>query len=308
MRVLRERVSVKHLMSGSVSETSASSDDAAVDRLRSILRELAPLLVAFSGGVDSTVVLKVAVDEVGPDGVLAVTAHGDVHTTEELEAAREAAARLGARHLVVATEELAIPGFPANPPERCYLCRSVMYRRLLDVAQTEGMRTVVDGTNQEDGADYRPGTRAAEALGVRSPLAEAGIGKGEARALARELGLPNWDLPSSPCLASRFPYGERLTTEKLRMVAEAERRLKELGFRTVRLRHHGDLARIEVGAGDITLAAEESVRRAIVSDLREIGYFYVTLDLEGFRSGSMNEVLGSAAAPRAHGAAAEEKA
>jgi uncharacterized protein len=199
--------------------------------------------------------------------------------------------------VVITTSELAIPGFSANPPDRCFLCRSVMYGRLADLARAEGIRTVMDGANRDDTADYRPGMRAAAALGVRSPLAEAGMGKDEVRTLAREMGLSNWDLPSSPCLSSRFPYGEPITAPKLRAVAEGERLLRGLGFTTSRLRLHGDLARIEVNGPDIALAAEESARHAIVRRLRELGYVYVTLDLEGFRSGSLNEALRHTAAP-----------
>jgi uncharacterized protein len=272
---------------------------------RVLLRELAPLLVAFSGGVDSSLLLSLALEELGAEAVLAVTAHGDVHTAEELGAAREAAARMGARHVVITTNELAVPGFPANPPERCFLCKSAMYERLIEMAQSEGMKTVVDGVNRDDGGDYRPGVQAALVLGVRSPLAEVGLGKVEVRALACERSLPEWDRPPSPCLASRFPYGEPITVAGLSTVAEAERFLKGLDFTTVRVRHHGNLARIEVNVDDVHRLvepevapgdAEESVCRAIVRHLRKLGYVYVTLDLEGFRSGSLNEALRPSAA------------
>ncbi len=171
-----------------------------------------------------------------------------------------------------------------------------MYERLIDLARSQGLKTVVDGVNRDDGADYRPGMRAAAALGVRSPLAEAGMSKDEVRNLARDLGLSNWNLPASPCLASRFPYGEQITPAKLEAVAEGERFLKGLGFTITRVRHHGDLARIEVKGEDIARAAEESVRHAIVRRLRQLGYAYVALDLDGFRSGSLNEVLPASSA------------
>jgi uncharacterized protein len=260
-------------------------------RLRTLIRAAGPVLVAFSGGIDSTLLLKVSLDELGPGRVLAVTVHGPVHTDKELAAAREAAARLGARHVVVSVDQLDVPGFAANPPERCYLCRRALYGRLAEMAAAEGMKTIVDGANLDDRGDYRPGMQAAGDMGIMSPLLEAGLTKEDVRAWAKEEGLPNWDLPASPCLASRFPYGETISMGALEAVAAGEEFLRRLGFGTVRVRHHGTIARIEVGEEDIPRVAEGFVRRAIVERLRELGYAYIALDLEGFRSGSLNEVL-----------------
>ncbi|MBC7293807.1 MAG: ATP-dependent sacrificial sulfur transferase LarE, partial [Thermoleophilia bacterium] len=240
---------------------------------------------------DSSVVLCLALQELGPNNVLAVTAHGDVHVAEELQSAKELAALLGARHQVISTRELEIPGFAANPPERCYLCRSALYDKLLVLAADHSLAAVVDGVTADDSQDYRPGLRAGRERGVRSPLLEAGLRKQEIRSLAQRLGLPNWNRPASPCLASRFPYGERLTRRNLERVAAGERELRSLGFSVVRMRHHGPLVRVEVSADKVSAAATPPLREAIVRLMRGLGYQYVTLDLEGFRSGSMNEVL-----------------
>jgi len=269
--------------------------------LWSLLHEVSPVLVAYSGGVDSTTLLHAAAMRLGSEAVLAVTASGDVHTDGEAANAIEGAATIGVPHLVISTQELEIPGFSDNPPERCYHCKRSLYGRLMDIARDNGLKTVIDGANADDSHDHRPGLKASRELGVRSPLAEAGLTKEEVRTLAHEWGLTGWDRPSSPCLASRFPYGDRITKEALVMVAEAEAYLHDLGLETVRVRHHGDLARIELVEEEVAHIMEESgvgegagesMRRGIVLHLRGLGYRFVTLDLQGFRSGSLNEVLG----------------
>ena len=281
--------------------------DGKASSLESLLSELSPVLVAYSGGVDSATLLTAAWRRLGEDAVLAVTANGDVHTDEEAASAVDSAASLGVPHLVITTAELRIPGFAENSPDRCYECKRSLYGQLVDIARENGLKTVIDGANIDDYQDHRPGLRAAEESGVRSPLAEVGLTKEEVRALAREWGLGHWDKPSSPCLASRFPYGERITEEALTMVAEAERYLRSLGFETVRVRHHGDLARIELIEEEIARVVEEedisggaggSARRGIVGHLRTLGYKYVTVDLQGFRSGSLNEALEPPMAPK----------
>jgi uncharacterized protein len=251
------------------------------------------VVVAFSGGVDSSVLLALAVEELGPDGVVAVTAVSETYARGELEEARSVAASLGVRHEVLPTRELDIPGFAQNPPERCFYCKTELMSRLSALASAWGVRSVVDGANADDAGDFRPGIRAADLLGVRHPLLESGLGKAAVRDLARRLGLPNAERPAMACLASRFPYGEEITAEKLAQVEAAEACLRGLGFHQLRIRHHGPLARIEVPAEDLARLVQTAARCTVASELKRLGYTYVALDLEGFRSGSMNEVLTS---------------
>jgi uncharacterized protein len=262
------------------------------DGVRALVRSLGSAVVAFSGGVDSSVVLALAVEQLGADGVLAVTSRSETYVEEELREATRLAERLGAEHCVIETRELDIPGFSSNPPDRCYHCKAELFGRMLDIAGDRGFAAVVDGANLDDRGDHRPGIDAADELGVRHPLMESGLRKDAVRALARELGLPNWDKPAMACLSSRFPYGEPITRERLDMVARAEAFLRGAGYRQLRVRHHGITARIEVPKEQVAgLAADEDLRVELVSHLKNIGYRYVTLDLEGFRSGSMNEAL-----------------
>lgn len=259
--------------------------------VRSLVRGLGSVVVAYSGGVDSSVVLAVAREELGPGGVLAVTATSEMYPDEELEQARVLAERLGVRHLVLETDELERADFRANPPDRCYYCKLELFGRLVEIARQEGFAAVADGVNRDDQLDFRPGMAASDELGVRHPLLEAGLSKEAVRSLALRLGLESWSKPAMACLSSRIPYGEEITREKLARVRSAERYLNEQGFEGLRVRHHGHLARIEVPAGQLTRMMEEQLREPVVRRFKELGFTYVTLDLEGFRSGSMNEVL-----------------
>lgn len=265
--------------------------DEAYQRLEALLKELGGALLAFSGGVDSSLLLAAAREALG-DSVLAVTATSPTFPSHELESARRLAAKLGVRWITLETQELDDPQFTENPPNRCYFCKKKLFSQFLEKAREEGLPFVIDATNADDLADYRPGLRALRELGIRSPFAELGIGKEEIRRFAKALGLDNWDKPSSACLASRIPYGEEITKARLERIGKAEAALRDLGFRQIRVRDHGALARIEMDADDMIGLTASPLRDTIVQACKASGYLYVTLDLQGYRTGSMNESLG----------------
>lgn len=260
------------------------------ENLREYLRGLGSVAVAFSGGVDSTFLLKTAHDELGERAV-AVTARSCSFPARETREAADFCAREGIRQILIDFDELAVPGFAQNPKNRCYLCKKELFGKILQAARENDIRYVAEGSNTDDTGDYRPGLQAVAELGILSPLQRARLGKQEIRALSKALGLPTWGKPSYACLASRFVYGEAITREKLSMVDQAEQLLLDLGFRQMRVRIHGSMARIEVLPEDFPKVTAEDVRRTIVKKFREYGFSYVSLDLQGYRTGSMNEVL-----------------
>ncbi|MDH7481217.1 MAG: ATP-dependent sacrificial sulfur transferase LarE [Armatimonadota bacterium] len=268
--------------------------DTKYDKLKDIIGKMDSILVAYSGGVDSTLLLKASLDVLG-DRVLAVIATSETYPADEIEQAEKTATELGARVIKIRTHELDNPSFAINTPERCYHCKREVFAKLKQVAAGAGLKWVAHGANVDDLKDYRPGAKAASEMGIRAPLQEAGLTKADIREISRELGLPTWDKPSLACLASRIPYGVQITAEALQKVDKAETALKGLGFRQVRVRHHDTIARIEVEMEELPKLLDSKIRPKVVEELKKVGYLYVAVDLEGYRTGSMNEALNTKA-------------
>ncbi|MDI3508235.1 MAG: pyridinium-3,5-biscarboxylic acid mononucleotide sulfurtransferase [Clostridiales bacterium] len=261
-----------------------------LQRLKEILAGMGSAAIAYSGGVDSTFLLKVAHDILG-DNVIAITARSSTYPEREFNEACELIKQIGAEHVVIISEELEIEGFRSNPVNRCYYCKKELFNKIWNVAKKHGINHVLDGSNVDDTSDFRPGMKAADELGVESPLRQAGMTKNDIRALSKAMGLPTWSKPSFACLSTRFPYGQPITEEKLSMVEQAEQFLLDKGFAQVRVRHHGDIARIEIAPEERRRFFDELLMDEIAARFKQIGFAYTALDLAGYRTGSMNEVL-----------------
>lgn len=272
------------------SDPVAPAVEAKERALHGVLAGLGSGLIAFSGGVDSAY-LAVAATRVLGNRALCVTADSPSYPAHHRELAQQIARDFHLHHEFVATTEVDQPAYRANPADRCYHCKQELFSRLSALARERGLAAMLDGNNADDRGDYRPGRQAAREHGVRSPLDEVGLAKAEIRELSRRLGLPTWDLPASACLSSRIPYGSTVTVEKLRRIDRAESALRALGFRHCRVRHHDDVARIELPPEELPRVLDAGVREAVVRDLKAVGYLYVSLDLEGYRTGSLNEGL-----------------